>query len=43
LAAPQVVETRIAGETRVLRLESVRPPTLEEVLALYPELTPQKG
>ena len=43
LAAPQVVEALIAGQTRVLRLESVRPPTIEEVLALYPELTPQKG
>jgi transcription elongation GreA/GreB family factor len=43
LAAPQLVEARIAGETRALRLESVRPPTFEEVLALYPELTPQKG
>lgn len=43
LAAPRVVEAVIAGERRVLRLESIRPPTLEEVLALYPELTPQKG
>ncbi len=43
LLAPQVLEALIAGERRVLRLEGVRLPTLAEVLALYPELTPPKG
>jgi transcription elongation GreA/GreB family factor len=43
LVAPQSVEAVIAGERRVLWLESVRLPEMEEVLALYPELTPQKG
>ena len=39
--APQRIEAMIAGELRVLKLESLRAPTLEEVLELYPELTPQ--
>lgn len=43
LTAPQVVEAVIAEERRALRLEGARLPTLEEVLALYPELTPQMG
>ena len=43
LTAPQVVEAVIAGERRALRIQGVRLPTLEEVLALYPELTPQMG
>ena len=42
LTAPQLAEAVIAGERRALLLESVRLPTLKEVLALYPELTPQK-
>ena len=41
--APQRIETTIAGELRILSLESLRAPTLEEVLELYPELTPQNG
>lgn len=40
LSAPRELEAMIAGETRPLRIESVRTPTLGEVLALYPELTP---
>lgn len=43
LPAPHSLEAVIAGEKRVLRIEGVRPPTREEVLALYPELTPQQG
>jgi transcription elongation GreA/GreB family factor len=43
LVAPQSLEALIAGEKRALRLEVVRPPTREEVLALYPELTPHDG
>ena len=43
LSAPRLLEAVIAGEPRALRLESVRPPTMDEVLALYPELTPQMG
>ena len=42
LLAPRSLEAWIAGEKRVLQIVSVRPPTLEEVLALYPELTPQE-
>jgi transcription elongation GreA/GreB family factor len=42
LSAPCLLEAVIAGETRALRIESVRAPTLGEVLALYPELTPQR-
>jgi transcription elongation GreA/GreB family factor len=42
LVAPQSLEALIAGEKRALRVEAVRPPTREEVLALYPELTPQE-
>lgn len=37
---PSRIEALIAGERRLLELESVRRPTLEEVLELYPELTP---
>ena len=39
--APLRVEAIIAGEKRSLELLSLRTPSLEEVLALYPELTPQ--
>ena len=39
--APQRIEATIAGQLRVLHLESLRAPTLDEVLKLYPELTPQ--
>lgn len=39
--APQRIDAMIAGELRVLHLETLRTPTLEEVLDLYPELTPQ--
>lgn len=38
--APARIEALIAGELRVLELESIRRPTLEEVLDLYPELAP---
>jgi transcription elongation GreA/GreB family factor len=41
LSAPQTVEAWIAGERRVLRLERIRLPSMEEVLGLYPELTPR--
>lgn len=40
-SAPQRIEATIAGELRILNLESLRAPSLEEVLELYPELTPQ--
>jgi transcription elongation factor GreA len=40
-SAPERFQTIIAGEPRVLELVSLRAPTLEEVLELYPELTPQ--
>jgi transcription elongation GreA/GreB family factor len=43
LSAPCTLDAMIAGEKRALRIESVRAPTLGEVLALYPELTPQEG
>jgi len=39
--APQTLQAQIANETRTLHLNSLRPPTLSEVLSLYPELTPQ--
>lgn len=42
LSAPCDLKALIAGETRMLRVESVRAPTLGEVLALFPELTPQQ-
>jgi hypothetical protein len=42
-SAPQRIEATIAGELRVLKLVSMRAPTMEEVLELYPELTPQSG
>lgn len=41
--APQRIEATIAGEMRILSLESLRAPSMEEVLELYPELTPQKS
>jgi len=41
-SAPQRLEACIAGEVRMLHLESLRAPTIEEILELYPELTPQK-
>ena len=41
-SAPQHIEATIAGEKRTLILESLRAPTLEEILELYPELTPQE-
>ncbi len=41
--APQRIEATIAGELRILTLESLRAPSMEEVLELYPELTPQKS
>jgi transcription elongation GreA/GreB family factor len=41
LLAPRSVEVVIAGEKRGITIESVRSPTLDEVLGLYPELTPQ--
>jgi transcription elongation GreA/GreB family factor len=37
---PARIEALIAGEPRLLDLESVRRPTVSEVLELYPELTP---
>lgn len=40
VVAPARVEALIAREKRVLELESVRRPTVGEVLELYPELTP---
>jgi transcription elongation GreA/GreB family factor len=43
LVAPQSLDAVIAGEKRALRIEGVRSPTREEVLALYPELTLQEG
>ena len=39
--APQQIEAFIAGELRVLQLQSLRLPTQAEILELYPELTPQ--
>ena len=39
--APQRIEAAIAGQLRVLHLESLRLPRMEEILDLYPELTPQ--
>jgi hypothetical protein len=42
-SAPQRIEAAIAGELRILTLESLRAPSMEEVLELYPELTPQKS
>ena len=40
-SAPLRVEATIAGEKRVLQLQSLRTPTLAEIVSLYPELTPQ--
>jgi hypothetical protein len=37
---PAKIEALIAGEPRLLELESVRRPTVAEILELYPELTP---
>ncbi|MEY2598341.1 MAG: hypothetical protein RLZZ142_600 [Verrucomicrobiota bacterium] len=39
-SAPRRIEALIAGERRVLQIESLRIPTEPEILALYPELTP---
>jgi transcription elongation GreA/GreB family factor len=39
--APSQVTATIAEETRALEIESLRAPTLAEILELYPELTPQ--
>ncbi len=40
-SAPSHADALIAGEKRSLQILSLRAPTREEVLALYPELTPQ--
>jgi hypothetical protein len=37
--APKRVEATIAGETRVLQIESLRNPTRAEIVELYPELS----
>jgi len=39
---PCRVDAEIAGERRVLSLESLRIPTRAEILQLYPELTPEE-
>jgi len=36
--APRQIEASIAGETRKLRIESLRRPTRDEIVQLYPEL-----
>lgn len=40
-SAPARVEAMIADEKRTLEINSLRAPTMEEILELYPELTPQ--
>jgi transcription elongation GreA/GreB family factor len=39
--APSKIEAEIAGERRTLIIESLRVPTMDEILELFPELTPQ--
>jgi transcription elongation GreA/GreB family factor len=41
-SAPSEFEAEIAEEKRLLRIESLRAPTMEELLELYPELTPEE-
>jgi hypothetical protein len=36
--APSKVEAEIAGETRTLKIETMRAPTRAEIVRLYPEL-----
>jgi transcription elongation GreA/GreB family factor len=40
--APKEIEADIAGEKRLLKIESLRTPLMDELLELYPELTPQE-
>lgn len=41
--APSRIEADIAGQKRVVELQSLRAPTVAEILELFPELTPEGG